>query len=61
MAFLDELRRYGFVEGQNLIVDQRGFSTDYNKFPEVAAAPPPAAEQSRAQRLSHAPTRRECR
>ncbi|SRR6266508_378227 len=38
MAFLDELRRYGFVEGQNLIVDQRGFSTDYNKFPEVAAA-----------------------
>jgi putative ABC transport system substrate-binding protein len=35
---LDELRRSGFVEGQNLIVDQRGFSTDYDKFPEVAAA-----------------------
>jgi putative ABC transport system substrate-binding protein len=38
MALLDELRRYGFVEGQNLIVDQRGFSTDYDKFPEVATA-----------------------
>jgi putative tryptophan/tyrosine transport system substrate-binding protein len=38
MALLDELRRYGFVDGQNLIVDQRGFSTDYDKFPEVAAA-----------------------
>jgi putative tryptophan/tyrosine transport system substrate-binding protein len=38
MALLDELRRYGFVEGQNLIVDQRGFSTDYVKFPAVAAA-----------------------
>src|SRR6266516_8137939 len=38
MALLDELRRYGFVEGQNLIVDQRGFSTDYDKFPAVAAA-----------------------
>jgi putative ABC transport system substrate-binding protein len=38
MALLDELRRSGFVEGQNLAVDQRGFSTHYNKFPEVAAA-----------------------
>jgi len=38
MALLDELRRSGFVEGQNLVVDQRGFSTDYDKFPEVAAA-----------------------
>jgi ABC-type uncharacterized transport system substrate-binding protein len=38
MALLEELRRSGFVEGQNLIVDQRGFSTDYDKFPEVAAA-----------------------
>jgi putative ABC transport system substrate-binding protein len=38
MALLDELRRSGFVEGQNLIVDQRGFSTVYGKFPEVAAA-----------------------
>jgi putative ABC transport system substrate-binding protein len=38
MALLDELRRHGFVDGQNLIVDQRGFSTDYDKFPAVAAA-----------------------
>src|SRR5262249_19598071 len=38
MALLDELRRAGFVEGQNLVVDQRGFSTDYDKFPEVAAS-----------------------
>ena len=38
MALLDELRRYGFVEGQNLIVDQRGFSTNYDEFPEVATA-----------------------
>jgi putative ABC transport system substrate-binding protein len=35
---LDELRGHGFVEGQNLMVDQRGFSTDYDKFLEVAAA-----------------------
>jgi ABC-type uncharacterized transport system substrate-binding protein len=38
MALLDELRRSGFVEGQNLVVDRRGFSTDYDKFPEVAAS-----------------------
>jgi putative tryptophan/tyrosine transport system substrate-binding protein len=38
LALLDELRRHGFVEGQNLIIDQRGFSTDYDKFLEVAAA-----------------------
>src|SRR6266704_502521 len=38
LALLDELRRDGFVEGQNLIVDQRGFSIDYGKFPEVTAA-----------------------
>jgi putative tryptophan/tyrosine transport system substrate-binding protein len=38
LALLDELRRHGFVEGQNLIVDQRGFSTDYDKFVGVAAA-----------------------
>jgi putative tryptophan/tyrosine transport system substrate-binding protein len=37
LALLDELRLSGFVEGQNLIVDQRGFSIDYNKFAEVAA------------------------
>src|SRR5262249_57461934 len=38
LALLDELRRYGFAEGQNLIVDQRGFSTNYNKFSEAATA-----------------------
>jgi putative tryptophan/tyrosine transport system substrate-binding protein len=38
LALLNELRRHGFVEGQNLIVDQRGFSTDYDKFVGVAAA-----------------------
>src|SRR5262249_15472644 len=38
LALLDELRRDGFVEGQNLIVDQRGFSIDYGRFPEVTAA-----------------------
>ena len=38
LALLDELRRYGFAEGQNLIVDQRGFSTNYDKFSEAATA-----------------------
>src|SRR5262245_44059162 len=33
LALLDELRQDGFVEGQNLMVDQRGFSIDYGKFP----------------------------
>jgi len=28
----------GFVEGRNLVVDQRGFSTNYDRFPEIAAA-----------------------
>src|SRR5262249_61519920 len=37
MGLLDELRRYGFVEGQDLILDQRGFFTDYDKIPGVAA------------------------
>src|SRR5262249_61410948 len=38
LALLDELRRDGFVEGQNLIVDQRGFSIDYGRFHGVTAA-----------------------
>jgi putative tryptophan/tyrosine transport system substrate-binding protein len=38
LALLDELRRYGFLEGQNLIIDRGGFSTDYDKFSEAAAA-----------------------
>jgi putative ABC transport system substrate-binding protein len=38
LALLDELRRSGFVEGQNLVVDEHGFAVGYDKFPEVAAA-----------------------
>jgi putative ABC transport system substrate-binding protein len=38
MALLDELRQSGFAEGRNLVVDQRGFSTNYDRFPEIAAA-----------------------
>jgi ABC-type uncharacterized transport system substrate-binding protein len=38
MALLDELRQSGFAEGRNLVVDQRGFSTSYDRFPEIAAA-----------------------
>jgi ABC-type uncharacterized transport system substrate-binding protein len=37
LALLDELRQHGFVEGHNLIVDQHGFSTEYQKFLEVAS------------------------
>jgi putative tryptophan/tyrosine transport system substrate-binding protein len=37
MALLDELRQSGFAEGRNLVVDQRGFSTNYDRFPEIAA------------------------
>jgi putative ABC transport system substrate-binding protein len=38
VAFFDELRRLGFVEGQNLAVDARGFAARYEQFPELAAA-----------------------
>jgi putative tryptophan/tyrosine transport system substrate-binding protein len=38
LAFIDELQRHGFVEGRNLILDERGFSTDYARFAEVTAA-----------------------
>src|SRR5262245_7005115 len=37
-AFFDELRRNGFIEGQNLIVDARGFGLRYEQFAEIAAA-----------------------
>src|SRR5262249_20839142 len=35
--FYDELRRLGFVEGQNLIVDSRGYAVRTEQFPAVAA------------------------
>jgi putative tryptophan/tyrosine transport system substrate-binding protein len=35
--FYDELRRLGFVEGQNLIVDSRGYALRTERFPAVAA------------------------
>jgi putative tryptophan/tyrosine transport system substrate-binding protein len=38
VAFFDELRRQGFVEGQNLAVDARGFAARSEQFPELAAA-----------------------
>src|SRR6266540_6624205 len=37
-AFFDELRRDGFIEGQNLIVDARGFGLRPEQFAEIAAA-----------------------
>jgi putative ABC transport system substrate-binding protein len=38
VAFFDELRQLGFVEGQNLAVDARGFAARSEQFPELAAA-----------------------
>jgi len=38
VAFFDGLRRLGFVEGQNLAVDARGFAAHSEQFPELAAA-----------------------
>jgi putative ABC transport system substrate-binding protein len=38
VAFFDELRRSGFVEGQNLIVDDRGFAARSERFSELALA-----------------------
>jgi putative tryptophan/tyrosine transport system substrate-binding protein len=35
--FFDELRKHGFVEGQNLIVDSRGYALRTEQFPAVAA------------------------
>jgi DNA-binding LacI/PurR family transcriptional regulator len=37
-AFFDGLRRNGFIEGQNLIVDARGFGPRHEQFAEIAAA-----------------------
>jgi putative ABC transport system substrate-binding protein len=36
-SFYDELHRLGFVEGQNLIVDSRGYAVRTEHFPAVAA------------------------
>ena len=36
-GFFDELGRLGFVEGRNLTVDRRGFSTPYEQYPAIAA------------------------
>ena len=36
IAFFNELRRAGFVEGQNLIVDQRGFGVASEDFARIA-------------------------
>ena len=35
--FFDELRRHGFVEGQNLLVDGRGYEARVDQFPALAA------------------------
>ena len=37
VAFFDELRRLGFVEGQNLSVDGRGYGVRNDQFMEIAA------------------------
>ena len=36
IALFDELRRLGFIEGQNLIIDPRGFGLRYGQFPQAA-------------------------
>jgi putative tryptophan/tyrosine transport system substrate-binding protein len=38
VAFYDELRRQGFVEGQNLLVDTQGYELRVNQLAEHAAA-----------------------
>lgn len=36
IGLFDELRRHGFIEGQNLTIDPRGFGLRSEQFPEVA-------------------------
>jgi putative ABC transport system substrate-binding protein len=36
MALLDELRRHGFVEGRNLVVESSGIGQPYARFPDLA-------------------------
>jgi putative ABC transport system substrate-binding protein len=37
MAFLEEFRHYGFIEGQNFAVDWRAFGKDLDQIPKYAA------------------------
>jgi putative tryptophan/tyrosine transport system substrate-binding protein len=37
VALFDELRRLGFIEGQNLDVNGRGFGASIDQFAEIAA------------------------
>jgi putative tryptophan/tyrosine transport system substrate-binding protein len=37
VPFFSELRRDGFIEGQNLSVDRRGFDVNYDEFSAIAA------------------------
>ena len=63
IAFFDELRRNGFVEGQNLAVIPDGFDADYGHLSELAAAlvkaapdaiiPGPARALQALQSLTH--------
>src|SRR5262249_59934248 len=38
VALFDELRRLGFIEGQNLVVDAAGYGMSAERFPVHAAA-----------------------
>src|SRR5262245_25249815 len=37
VAFFDELGRLGFIEGQNLMIDGRGYGARIDRFAEIAA------------------------
>ena len=37
VAMFDELRRFGFIEGQNLTIDWRAFALNIDLIPEFAA------------------------
>jgi putative ABC transport system substrate-binding protein len=37
VAMFDELRRFGFIEGQNLIIDWRQYALHIERIPEFAA------------------------
>jgi ABC-type uncharacterized transport system substrate-binding protein len=37
VAFIEEFRRYGFTEGQNLVVEWRAFGQDFGLLPQYAA------------------------
>src|SRR5262245_17299976 len=56
-AFFDELRRNGFIEGQNRIVDARAFAVRLAQVRELAAAslasPPDAIVSGRGETAQH--------